>query len=106
MCASANAVLSVVNDPEFLASVREKGAYLRDQILGLGSAEIRGVRGMGLMLAVLVDPDKRAAQVNALIEKGVLVLTAGSEAIRLLPPLTIRYEEMDAAVALMKEVFV
>ena len=106
MCASANAVLSVVNDPEFLTSVREKGAYLRDQILGLGSAEIRGVRGMGLMLAVLVDPDKRAAQVNALIEKGVLVLTAGSEAIRLLPPLTIRYEEMDAAVALMKEVFV
>ena len=58
------------------------------------------------MLAVLVDPDKRAVQVNALIEKGVLVLTAGSEAIRLLPPLTIRYEEMDAAVALMKEVFV
>jgi acetylornithine/N-succinyldiaminopimelate aminotransferase len=35
----------------------------------------------------------------------VLVLTAGQNAIRLLPPLTISYAEMDAAVEIMKEVF-
>ena len=104
MCAAANAVLSVVNDPAFLTSVREKGAYLRDRILGLGSPAVRGVRGMGLMLAIQVDADRRAGYVDALIEKGVLPLTAGSDAIRLLPPLTIRYEEIDAAVAIMKEV--
>ena len=34
-----------------------------------------------------------------------LVLTAGTEAIRLLPPLVITYEEMDEALAVMKEVF-
>ena len=105
MCASANAVLSVVNDPKFLTSVREKGAYLRERILGLGSPDIKGVRGMGLMLAILVDADRRAGFVNALIEKGVLPLTAGADAIRLLPPLTISYAEMDAAIEIMKEVF-
>lgn len=105
VCAAADAVLSVVNDPEFLASVREKGSYLRERILGLGSPDIEGVRGAGLMLGIIVSPEKRAGIVNGLLEKGVLVLTAGQNAIRLLPPLTISYAEMDAAVEIMKEVF-
>ena len=42
---------------------------------------------------------------NRLIEQGVLVITAGKNAVRLLPPLTITYEEMDAALAIMKNVF-
>ena len=37
VCAAANAVLSIVNDDKFLAEVREKGAYLKDKILALGS---------------------------------------------------------------------
>lgn len=105
VCAAANAVLELVNNRNFLTGVHEKGEYLRDRILGIGSPEIQGVRGMGLMLAVLVEPEKRAGFVNALIDKGVLVLTAGQNAIRLLPPLTITYAEMDAAVEMMKEVF-
>ena len=52
---------------------------------------------MGLMLGIVVDKDERAAMVSQLMEKGVLVLTAGTEAIRLLPPLVITKEEMDEA---------
>lgn len=104
MCAAANAVLEVVNDPAFLAEVRKKGDYLREQILAIGSPEIKGVRGMGLMLGIQVDPEKRAGFVSQLMERGVLVLTAGADAIRLLPPLVIGYEEMDAAIRVMKEV--
>lgn len=105
VCASANAVLSIVNDEKFLAEVRAKGDYLREQILGFGSPAIEGIRGMGLMLGVIVDPEKRAGFVDALLEKGVLPLTAGKNAIRLLPPLTITYEEIDEALEIMKEVF-
>lgn len=105
MCAAANAVLSIVNTPEFLAEVRKKGDYFREKILAIGSPEIKGVRGMGLMLGIQVAPDKRAGFVNKMMEKGVLPLTAGADAIRLLPPLTIGYEEIDAAVQVMKEVF-
>lgn len=104
-CAAANAVLDIVNNPAFLAEVVRKGEYLTKGILALGSDKIQGVRGRGLMLGILVDPAERAALVAACLEKGLLVLTAGTAAIRLLPPLTITYEELDEALAIMKTVF-
>lgn len=104
-CAAANAVLSIVNQPEFLAEVVKKGEYLKNGILALGSDKIQGVRGKGLMLGIIVDADARAELVAKCMDKGLLVLTAGTQAIRLLPPLTITYEEMDEALAIFKEVF-
>ena len=68
------------------------------------SPAIREVRGMGLMLGIGVDPQKRSDYVRALQEKGVLVLTAGEDTIRLLPPLVITKEDIDQALACMKEV--
>lgn len=104
-CAAARTVLSVVNKPEFLKEVQRKGEYLKNAILAIGSDKIKTVRGMGLMLGIVVDKESRAEMVNRLLEKGVLALTAGEETIRLLPPLVISYEEMDSAVAVIKEVF-
>lgn len=105
VCAAANAVLDTVGDGQFLTQVREKGEYLKNGILALGSPNIHGVRGMGLMLGIIVDEGKHAAFANKLIEKGVLAITAGKNAVRLLPPLTISKEEMDEALSIMKEVF-
>ena len=105
VCAAANAVLDTVATGEFLTAVREKGEYLKNGILSLGSPNIHGVRGMGLMLGIIVDEGKHAAYANKLIEKGVLAITAGKNAVRLLPPLTISKEEMDEALTIMKEVF-
>lgn len=105
VCAAANAVLSVVNDDAFLRDVREKGDYLKHQILALGSPAIHGVRGMGLMLGIIVDEGQHSVYANRLIEAGVLVITAGKNAVRLLPPLNITFEELDAALAVMKQVF-
>lgn len=105
VCAAANAVLSVVNDDAFLRDVREKGDYLKHQILAFGSPAIHGVRGMGLMLGIIVDEGQHSVYANRLIEAGVLVITAGKNAVRLLPPLNITFEELDAALAVMKQVF-
>lgn len=105
VCAAANTVLDIVGDGQFLAQVREKGEYLKNGILALGSPAIHDVRGMGLMLGIVVDEGKHTAFANRLIEKGVLVLTAGSSIVRLLPPLTITREELDEALAVMREVF-
>jgi len=104
-CTAARTVLSVVNTPEFLQEVRAKGEYLKNAILSIGTEKIKTVRGMGLMLGIVVDKDERAGLIANLMEKGVLVLTAGTETIRLLPPLVITYEEMDSAISVMKEVF-
>ena len=105
VCAAANAVLDIVGDSRFLAEVTEKGEYLKNGILSIGSPHIHGVRGMGLMLGIIVDDGKHTAYANKLIEKGVLAITAGKNAVRLLPPLTISKEEMDEALTIMKEVF-
>lgn len=105
VCAAANAVLDTVGDGQFLAQVKEKGEYLKSGILSIGTPNILGVRGMGLMLGIIVEDGKHAAYANKLIEKGVLALTAGKNAVRLLPPLTISREEMDEALTIMKEVF-
>lgn len=105
VCAAANAVLDTVGDSRFLEKVREKGEYLKNGILSIGSPNILGVRGMGLMLAIIVEDGKHTAYANKLLEKGVIGLTAGKNAVRLLPPLTISKEEMDEALTIMKEVF-
>lgn len=105
ICAAANAVLSEVTKPEFLQSVNEKGEYFKKQLLAMGSDKIHDVRGMGLMIGIVVDADARAALVKQIMDSGVLVLTAGTNVIRLLPPLSISYEEMDEALAVMQTVF-
>lgn len=104
-CAAAHAVLSIINWPGFFEEVKKKGQYLKSSIDAFGSDKIKGIRGMGLMIGIVVEPEERAELVNRCMDKGVLVLTAGTDTIRLLPPLTITYEEMDSALAAMKEVF-
>lgn len=90
--------------PEFLQAVQEKGKYLKDKIMAMGSDKVKGVRGLGLMVGIVVDAEQRAEIVAEIMDKGVLVLTAGTNVIRLLPPLTISYEEMDEALAVMQSV--
>ena len=105
VCSAANVVLDTVGDGQFLMKVREKGEYLRNGILSLDSPNIKGVRGMGLMLGIIVEEGKHSVFANKLIENGVLAITAGKNAVRLLPPLTISKEEMDEALAIMAKVF-
>ena len=105
VCAAANAVLSVVGKPEFLEEVRQKGDYLKQKIEALHAPMIEGVRGLGLMLGIIVPEGQHIVLANKLIAHGVLALTAGKNVIRLLPPLTITYAELDEALAIMKAVF-
>jgi len=97
--AAANAVLDVLEDG-VLDSVNEKGNYLRAKIEEMGFA----TRGLGLMLGIAVEEGTHKAKVASLIEAGLLCITAGKDAVRLLPPLTITYEEMDRGLAILKSV--
>ena len=104
-CKAADTVLSIVTEPGFLDHVKVVGAALKTGIENIHSDKIKEVRGIGLMLGIVVDPDKRADYVQAMMDKGLLTLTAGKDAIRLLPPLILSLEDVDKALEIMKEVF-
>ena len=100
--AAATTVLDKL-DEDMLAQVREKGAYLREQIEALDLPCLGKTRGMGLMIGIEVKGDKTNKELAAkLIANGLLCLTAGP-GLRLLPPLTLPKEEMDKGVAIMKQ---
>ena len=85
--------------------MQEKGAYLREQIEALHLPCFGQTRGLGLMIGITVREGWTNKEIAArLIENGLLILTAGP-GMRLLPPLAITKEEMDEAIAAMREVF-
>ncbi len=103
-CAAANYVLSVVTDEEFLQKVREKGDYIRNKIKSFQNENITNIKGIGLMIGIETTlPIKEVAQ--KAFESGLLVLTAGKNVIRLLPPLTISYDEIDKGIEVLKQIF-
>lgn len=104
-CQAASTVLSIVCQPGFLQNVKEVGEYLKAQIEGLQSPKIKCVRGMGLMLGIVVDPEQRKDLVQSMLDKGLLTLMAGKDAIRILPPLILTKKDVDRAILIMKEVF-
>ena len=76
--------------------------WTREQIEALDLPCFGKTRGLGLMIGIEVKDGYTNREIAArLIDNGLLVLTAGP-AIRLLPPLTVTKEEMDAGVTIMK----
>ena len=105
ICAAAGIAVQEILTDEVLAEVKEKGAYIRAQIEGFGSPAVAGTRGLGLMLGItLNDGYSNKELANKMVDAGLLVLTAGQNVIRLLPPLLISQDEMDKGLAIMKDV--
>lgn len=97
--AVGNAVLDIVLEPEFLDEVKNKGIKLRQKLARLvdeNSDILEEVRGEGLMLG-LKCRGEGADMVSACRDQKVLVVAAGENVIRLLPPLIISDEELDEA---------
>ncbi|MYN69217.1 acetylornithine transaminase [Streptococcus suis] len=100
---SSKAVLEILTE-DFLAKVRVKASYLQDQLVNqLGNLPtVVAIRGLGLMLGIQVTGDLGTIVTQAR-KNGLIVLTAGSDVIRLLPPLTITEEEIEKAVSILAE---
>jgi acetylornithine/succinyldiaminopimelate/putrescine aminotransferase len=98
-------VLKTIADPAFLSDVRTKGAWLgaRLQQVAADSPRVRAVRGRGLMWGIELG-EPAAPVVTAARERHLLVLTAGPNVIRIVPPLTISRDDLDRGVAVLAEV--
>lgn len=99
--AAALEVLSRVAEEKFLLQVREKGEYLRSKLEAIPG--ITQVRGMGMMLGAQLEKDNAKEVAGACVQYGLLILTA-KNILRLLPPLTISYEEIDRGIAILENV--
>ncbi len=91
-CAGGLAVLNTVNKPGFLDEVAKKGDYFRKKLLT--SPEVASVSGIGMMIGIELKNKKAGDVVKTALDQGLLLLTAKTK-VRLLPPLTITYEEID-----------
>ena len=103
VCAGALEVVRRVSDPAFLRSVRDKGEYLRGRIIGMRLPMAREIRGLGLMTGVEINGDPHK-YVEDCCAAGLLILSAGTNVLRFLPPLTISYAELDLGLEIFETV--
>lgn len=99
------AVVRALADPDLLADVRRKGAWLASALERLAAARprVRTVRGRGLMWGIELS-EPAAPFVAAARERHLLVPTAGPMVIRLIPPLIISDAELARGVGILEEI--
>jgi len=103
---AGNAVLDVMLAPGFFDRVNETAKYMWGKLEGLVAAYpklFESVRGSGMLLGVkcVVTAGDVVAKARA---KGLLVLTAGDNLLRILPPLVAGKKEIDEAIGILTQV--
>jgi len=83
--------------------VREKGEYLMELLAELNSPHVVEIRGKGLIVGVELDIEAGPI-VNNGYERGLLLVSAGPNVVRFVPPLTITKNELATAVGLLGEI--
>ena len=92
-CAGALSVLKQICTENNYSSISEKGNFIKEILSNLNLPIIKDIRGAGLMIGIEINYDSSIVQ-KLCMEKGLLVLTAGKNVIRLLPPLNIAEQEL------------
>src|SRR5690348_5921226 len=94
-CAAGIATLDLLEDG-LMENAAKVGAMMQDGLREIASthSDVTDVRGLGLMLAMALKTADQAAQlVQSAFERGLLLLTAGTRAVRICPPLVIGRQE-------------
>jgi len=97
ICHVAEVVLDRIDQPQFLAHVTAMGEYLRERLSEINSPHIREVRGRGLINGVEMDIEV-APIVERGLEHGLLLVNAGPNILRLVPPLIVERQHIDTLI--------
>ncbi|MBC1338490.1 acetylornithine transaminase [Listeria innocua] len=103
--AAAKEILLTMKQPGFLEEVNAKAAYFRN-LLEEHFEQLENVveiRGEGFLIGIELDSVAEPV-VTELRNQGLLILTAGPNILRILPPLTVSYAEIDQAISILKSV--
>ncbi len=99
VCAGAVDILKRLDDL-FLQEVQNKGKQCKEAISKM--PHVTAVSGLGMMLGISLDMDSKPV-IEKLMEHGLLVLSAKTK-IRLLPPLCISQQELQAGLQILQDV--
>jgi len=101
-------VLKTINDPEFLSEIERKGEIIKNALMQ--NPKIKEVRGRGLIIGFDIDAAAwlilKAGIARADLSKdqcGLLMLSAGSNTLRLLPPYIITDSEIEQGLSIISE---
>lgn len=101
---AVNAVFDIYEEENILENVKNVGAYLEEKLDELVNENKNIVlrRGKGLMQGLVLKTPV-GDTINKAIEKGLLVISAAGNVLRLLPPLIITKENVDEMINILKE---
>lgn len=104
--AAANEVLHTIFQEDFLREVTEKGEYFRARLKEAlkDSEQVVDIRGKGLLIGIEINTPI-ADMVKKVHAQKLLVLSAGTNVLRILPPLNTTYDELDEAVEKIRTAF-
>ncbi len=100
-CACANAVLDEIENKDILKNVKENGKYLIEKLKEINCPNIKNIRGLGLMIGVEFDFEINSI-IQKCLDKGLLIIGAGKNVIRFVPPLIINKKEIDEGIEILK----
>jgi len=105
-CTAALTVIDVMEKESLLLNVAARGEQLLQGLLALSASFdwIDEVRGQGLLLGLACSLEV-APIITACRDAGLLVLAAGPDVIRILPPLNVSAADIDEALGVLEEVF-
>lgn len=103
--AGAKAVLDIFEKRDIVGHVKEIGAYLSEQLDGFVREyeAVKDHRGMGLMQGLEFDGPVGPVVSNALLEQKLVLISAGTNIIRFVPPLVIDRADVDEMVKRLKK---
>ncbi len=103
-CAAAEKVLDLFEKDHIIEHVREVAPYLEQRLDELKEKHscILERRGMGLMQGLVFDRPVRDI-IAAAIEKGLILINAGADIIRFVPPLVITRENVDEMIFILDQ---
>jgi acetylornithine/LysW-gamma-L-lysine aminotransferase len=97
-CRAAVTTLTALRERNLYANSADLGAKIVNRIEALNSPKVRQVRGRGMMIGIELK-ERVTPTLRSLQEHGVLALPAGNLALRLLPPLDWREEQVDELIS-------
>ena len=99
-------VIDVINRDKLLTNAAMQGEILKKGLNEMvGKNGVIDVRGIGLMIGIEFDSKmRRDERLIELFENGLLLLPAGQKVMRVIPPLTIKEEEIHEGIEIMNEV--